>query len=200
LHAVCVCQCVPGAPNVPTPLCQVILKPRRARSRPFFPLLNSSPFHPRRDPPLYLPLASPDDLRRRVGSESLFEAVAQLTGLRELRMAVYSNADHCIPCHLSHLSALAALQRFHLEKRRAYFPEVGAPRPPVPPCASHHPPPAAAALSHLGKHLHGIKTLGHHRINTHSVRADGRRNAGIASSAARVVRPSEIPPRPRPAC
>lgn len=60
----------------------------------------------------------------RVGSESLFEAVAQLTGLRELRMAVYSNADHCIPCHLSHLSALAALQRFQIEKRRAYFPEV----------------------------------------------------------------------------
>ncbi|KAG2500208.1 hypothetical protein HYH03_001786 [Edaphochlamys debaryana] len=60
----------------------------------------------------------------RVGSESLFEAVAQLTGLRELRMAVYSNADHCIPCHLSRLSALAALQRFHLEKRRAYFPEA----------------------------------------------------------------------------
>ncbi|GFR43493.1 hypothetical protein Agub_g4579 [Astrephomene gubernaculifera] len=60
----------------------------------------------------------------RVGSESLFEAVAQLTGLRELRMAVYSNADHCIPCHLSRLTALAALQRFHLEKRRAYFPEA----------------------------------------------------------------------------
>ncbi|EFJ52791.1 hypothetical protein VOLCADRAFT_127325 [Volvox carteri f. nagariensis] len=60
----------------------------------------------------------------RVGSESLFEAVAQLTGLRELRMAVYSNADHCIPCHLSRLSALGALQRFHLEKRRAYFPEA----------------------------------------------------------------------------
>ncbi|GIL49980.1 hypothetical protein Vafri_6105 [Volvox africanus] len=60
----------------------------------------------------------------RVGSESLFEAVAQLTGLRELRMAVYSNADHCIPCHLSRLSALAALQRFQLEKRRAYFPEA----------------------------------------------------------------------------
>ncbi|GIL77809.1 hypothetical protein Vretifemale_7302 [Volvox reticuliferus] len=60
----------------------------------------------------------------RVGSESLFEAVAQLTGLRELRMAVYSNADHCIPCHLSRLSALAALQHFRLEKRRAYFPEA----------------------------------------------------------------------------
>ncbi len=51
--------------------------------------------------------------------------MAQLTCLRELRMAVYSNADHAIPCHLSRLAALAGLQRFHLEKRRAYFPEVG---------------------------------------------------------------------------
>ncbi|KAG2438534.1 hypothetical protein HXX76_005085 [Chlamydomonas incerta] len=60
----------------------------------------------------------------RVGSEALFEAVAALTGLRELRMAVYSNTDHSIHCQLSRLSRLEALQRFALEKRKAYFPEA----------------------------------------------------------------------------
>lgn len=60
-----------------------------------------------------------------MGSEALFEAVAALTGLRELRMAVYANTDHSIHCQLSRLSRLEALQRFALEKRKAYFPEVG---------------------------------------------------------------------------
>eukprot|EP00198_Chlamydomonas_reinhardtii_P006968 XP_001696304.1 predicted protein [Chlamydomonas reinhardtii] len=60
----------------------------------------------------------------RVGSEALFEAVAALTGLRELRMAVYANTDHSIHCQLSRLSRLEALQRFALEKRKAYFPEA----------------------------------------------------------------------------
>lgn len=65
--------------------------------------------------------ATPGPARRgpsRVSSEAVFEAVAQLTGLMGLRMAVYANADHDIPCHLSRLAALSALQRFSLEKRR----------------------------------------------------------------------------------
>lgn len=46
----------------------------------------------------------------RVSNEAVFEAVAALTGLRELRMCVYSNADHTVECQLSRLGQLAGLQ------------------------------------------------------------------------------------------